>query len=70
MSSPVIAHVFDHALPELSGYSVRSHNVLRALRRHGLPVVGFAPASGAEPAEEELDGVLYVRLPARASTFV
>lgn len=64
---PIILHVLDHALPELSGYSVRNHNVLRALRRHGLPVVGMAPAADG-PSEQEVDGVPYVRLPLRSST--
>jgi PEP-CTERM/exosortase A-associated glycosyltransferase len=60
---PVILHVFDHALPEWSGYSIRSHNVLRALRARGLPVVGVAPSTSAVRFEEEVDGVPYVRLP-------
>lgn len=63
-----IVHVLDHALPELSGYSVRSHNLLRALRDHGLPVVGLAPASDAAARDEDIDGVSYARLPRRAST--
>jgi PEP-CTERM/exosortase A-associated glycosyltransferase len=69
MPAPVIAHVLDHALPELSGYSIRSHNILRALRSHGLPVMGMAPAAGAAPGEDEVDGVPYVRLPRRAAPF-
>jgi PEP-CTERM/exosortase A-associated glycosyltransferase len=63
---PVIVHVLDHALPELSGYSVRNHNVLRTLRRHGLPVVAMAPAADG-PGEDEVDGVPYLRLPWRSS---
>jgi glycogen synthase len=69
MQPPIIAHVLDHALPELSGYSIRSHNILRALRSHGLPVIGMAPAAGAAPREEVVDGVPYVRLPRRAAPF-
>ena len=71
MPLPIIAHVLDHALPLLSGYSVRSHNVLRALRRQGLPVLGIAtaPAADRAPREDEVDGVPYVRLSRRAEPF-
>ena len=62
-----IVHVLDHALPELSGYSIRSHNVLRVLCGHGLPVVAMAPAPAGALREEEIDGVPYVRLPARGA---
>ena len=65
----IIAHVLDHALPELSGYSIRSHSILRALRKRGLPVIGIAPASGAVAREEEVDGVPYVRLSRRGGSF-
>jgi len=60
---PIIAHILDHALPELSGYSIRSHNILRALRSRGLSVMGIAPAAGAARREDQVDGVPYVRLP-------
>jgi PEP-CTERM/exosortase A-associated glycosyltransferase len=65
-SPPLILHVLDHALPELSGYSVRSHNLLRAQRAAGLSVVAVTPSAPAGlPAEESIDGVRYVRLSLR-----
>jgi PEP-CTERM/exosortase A-associated glycosyltransferase len=68
MRDRLIVHVLDHALPEVSGYSIRGHNVLRALRARGLPVIGLAPASPAMELEQDVDGVPYVRLPCRSTS--
>jgi glycogen(starch) synthase len=63
MNEGTILHVLDHALPELSGYSIRSHHVLRALRRGGLPVVAIAPAADLATPDRCIDDVPYVTLP-------
>lgn len=61
-----ILHVVDHALPEVSGYAVRSHNLLRSLRTAGFDVVAVSSSSRAPiMVEDEIDGVRYVRLPYR-----
>lgn len=65
-SAPLILHVLDHALPEVSGYSVRSHCLLRAQRAAGFSVIAVTPSiPGGLPPEESIDGVHYVRLPLR-----
>lgn len=59
-----VVHVVDHAYPELSGYSVRTHNLLRALQRRGVTLLAVAPRPGEGlPREERIDGVDYVHLP-------
>ncbi len=66
-SNGTLLHVLDHALPEVSGYSVRSHNLLRALRAAGLDVLAVSSSSPVQDAiEDEIDGVRYVRLPFRS----
>lgn len=62
----LILHVLDHALPELSGYSVRSHQLLRALQGAGFRVAAVTSSSRKSvPVEDVLDGVRYIRLPFR-----
>ncbi len=64
-AAPVL-HVLDHALPEVTGYSIRSHHVLRALRGAGIAVVAVLPdGSLRRPASTTIDDVEYVRVPAR-----
>jgi PEP-CTERM/exosortase A-associated glycosyltransferase len=66
MPERLIVHVLDHALPVVSGYSVRSHHLLRALAQAGIRVM--AVASSASPGaclQDDIDGVPYVRLPLR-----
>jgi PEP-CTERM/exosortase A-associated glycosyltransferase len=59
--------VLDHALPEVSGYSVRSHNLLRALRAAGFDVLAVSSSSPLQTAiDDEIDGVHYIRLPFRS----
>lgn len=68
MTALRIVHVLDHALPEVSGYSVRSHNVLCAQRALGLDACAVAQSSRvARITEDCVDGVPYVLLP-RPST--
>jgi PEP-CTERM/exosortase A-associated glycosyltransferase len=60
-----VLHVLDHSLPVLSGYSTRTHHVLRAQLRSGLqPVAVTSPKHGAAAGQEQIDGVTYVRTPA------
>jgi len=64
MNNPLVAHVVEHALPEVSGYSVRSHNLLRASQRGGRRVLAIVPRIGAgEPELSHLDEVPYLHLP-------
>ncbi|MCK6554774.1 glycosyltransferase, exosortase A system-associated [Candidatus Binatia bacterium] len=59
-----VLHVLDHSLPVLSGYSSRSHHILRAQRELGLdPVAVTTPKHGPGPAEETIDGITYYRTP-------
>ena len=69
MLSRPILHVLDHALPDCSGYSVRSHNLLRHLGEAGVPlhiVASSMPAGAA--AEEVIDRVPYTRVPLRVQS--
>lgn len=64
MSTPLIVHVVEHALPEISGYSVRTHNLLLASQRRGWRVLAVVPRPGEGAAElEQIDGVSYLWLP-------
>jgi PEP-CTERM/exosortase A-associated glycosyltransferase len=61
-----ILHVIDHALPRVTGYSVRSHNLLRHLRAAGVPLLVVASSNVPGAASEDVvDGVAYTRLPLR-----
>lgn len=59
-----VLHVLDHSLPEVSGYSIRSHGVLRAQRAAGIDACAVAHSPRvARLSEESIDGVPYVWLP-------
>jgi PEP-CTERM/exosortase A-associated glycosyltransferase len=59
-----VLHVLDHSLPEVSGYSIRSHSVLRAQRALGIDATAVAQSSRVmHITEEAIDGVPYVWLP-------
>lgn len=61
-------HVVEHSLSEVSGYSVRTHGLLRALQRGGQDVVAVAPCAGSAAREEVVDGVRYRGVPTGADT--
>jgi len=62
-----VVHALDHSLPELSGYAVRSHALLRAQRAAGIDARALAFSTWVRrPEEATLDGVRYRRLPLRA----
>jgi PEP-CTERM/exosortase A-associated glycosyltransferase len=62
-----ILHILDHSLPLHSGYTFRSHNILREQRKRGwLPVAITSPKheaswKGQSAAKEEIDGLQYYR---------
>ncbi len=59
-----VLHALDHSLPEVSGYSIRSHSVLRAQRSVGIDARAVAHSSRvARLTEDSIDGVPYVWLP-------
>ncbi len=65
MNGPRVLHVLDHSLPQMSGYSVRSHYTLRAQAKHGMrPTAISSPKQGASVDDECIDGQTYVRAPA------
>jgi len=55
--------VLDHSLPEQSGYSYRSHAILRELQKQGLSFdVITSPKQGqVQELSSEIDGILYQR---------
>ncbi len=59
-----VLHVLDHSLPMISGYSMRSHCIVRFQRDHGLdPVVVTSPKHVAAcPEREVLDGIVHHRV--------
>jgi len=64
MTAVRVLHVLDHSLPAVSGYSIRSHNVLRAQRALGIDASAVAHSSRvARITEESIDGVCYTLLP-------
>src|SRR5262249_18344730 len=62
-----VLHVFDHSWPVLSGYSVRSRNLMAAQRRAGRllsAVTGpLHQLDDPNAADAKLDGISYVRTP-------
>jgi glycogen synthase len=70
-STPVVLHVLDHSWPVLSGYSVRSRNLITAQHRQGEAIkVLTGPLhelDDAEATEITLDGVQYLRTPIRGN---
>ncbi len=62
--TPIVLHVLDHSLPHVSGYSVRSHYILRAQLRNGVQaVVLTSPKHGPCVGDEQIEGVTYQRVP-------
>lgn len=62
-----ILHVLDHSLPETSGYSLRSHNIIQEQRRLGwstFQVTGPRHAAAAN-AVETIDGLEFFRTASR-----
>jgi len=66
-SAPVVLHVLDHSWPVLSGYSVRSRNLITAQHQLGeaIKVITGPLHQIDDPASTDvrLDGVEYVRTP-------
>ncbi len=61
-----VLHVLDHSLPVVSGYSVRSHAILRAQRPAGIdPVALTSPKQGGADGGEVIDGIEYLRVAGR-----
>src|SRR5215467_8106524 len=59
-----VLHVLDHSLPEVSGYSIRSHGILRALRSVGINARAVAQSSRVtRVTEEAIDSVPYIWVP-------
>jgi PEP-CTERM/exosortase A-associated glycosyltransferase len=58
-----VLHILDHSLPVMSGYSIRSHNIVAFQRDLGLrPVVVTSPKHcAAGPPREELEGIPHYR---------
>ena len=66
---PQVLHVLDHSWPVLSGYSVRSRNLITAQRRIGQAVLAVTgplhQVDDPGATEMTIDGVLYRRTPSR-----
>jgi len=60
-----VLHVLDHSVPLVSGYSIRSRNIVAYQHEMGLrPVVVTSPKHGfAGAAPESIDGIRYYRTP-------
>lgn len=58
-----VLHILDHSLPHLSGYAIRSHNILRFQTAHGFqPYVLTAPKQGnSHETVERFDNIEYMR---------
>src|SRR5215471_6350625 len=66
---PRVLHVLDHSWPILSGYSVRSRNLLTAQHRTGISVRALTgplhELDDRTSSNSVLDGVEYLRTPIR-----
>jgi PEP-CTERM/exosortase A-associated glycosyltransferase len=58
-----VFHILDHSLPHLSGYAIRSHNILKFQTAHGFqPFVLTTPKQGSSPEPvERFDNIEYMR---------
>jgi glycogen synthase len=61
-----VLHVLDHSLPVVSGYSIRSHAILRAQRNAGIdPVALTSPKQGGADRGDVIDDIGYLRVAGR-----
>ena len=59
-----VLHVLDHSLPLMSGYSVRSHYLIRSQGLCSLtPMAVTSPKHGPDAAPTEIEGIRYLRTP-------
>jgi len=60
-----VFHILDHSLPHLSGYAIRSHNILKFQTQQAFqPYVMTSPKQGVSPAlNEQFDNIAYMRTP-------
>ncbi len=67
ISDRCVLHVLDHSWPVLSGYSVRSRNLITAQRRLGQAIIALTgplhQLDDPTGSDTEVDGVLYSRTP-------
>ncbi len=69
MTAVRVLHALAHSLPEVSGYSIRSHSVLRTQRSLGIDAIAVARSSRVTHVTEEfIDGVPYIWLPSGLQT--
>ena len=66
-STPLVLHVFDHSWPVLSGYSIRSRNLIASQQRRGQAIIAITgPLHQVDdPSAQDvvLDQVRYLRTP-------
>ena len=69
-SGPAVLHVLDHSWPVLSGYAVRSRNLITAQHRLGEPILVVTgplhELDDATATDVVLDGVPYFRTPIKS----
>lgn len=59
-----VLHALDHALPQVSGYSIRSHGLLCGQRSRGIEASAVALSSQvSQPTRASIDGVPYLCAP-------
>jgi len=57
-----ILHILDKSLPNISGYSLRSGNILRFQKKLGLDVAAVtSPNQRSSALQEEIEGITYYR---------
>ncbi|HVI09888.1 MAG TPA: glycosyltransferase [Candidatus Binatia bacterium] len=69
-SGSTVLHVLDHSWPVLSGYAVRSRNLITAQHRLGQPIVAVTgplhQMDDDDATDVTLDGVQYLRTPIKS----
>lgn len=60
-----VFHVLDHSLPHLSGYAIRSHNIIKFQMQQAFqPYVMTSPKQGpSKTSSEQFDNIEYLRMP-------
>ncbi len=61
-----VLHILDHSLPVVSGYSVRSHAILRAQHDAGIDALALtSPKQGGPDGRDVIDDIEYLRVAGR-----
>ena len=56
-----VLHVLDHSLPHLSGYAIRTHNILSFQKKNGIEVYALTSPKHGNGQAQKFDDIFYDR---------